>query len=66
MGWRRRDVDEEESVLPDGLWEYLQPYIAEEAAPSLEWAVRRPDPALATVDLRAARTRLAPVATPAS
>lgn len=43
MGRRKKAVDEAE--LPVGLWEYLQPYVAEERAPSLEWAVRRAEPA---------------------
>ena len=37
----RRKQMEDEAELPVGLWEYLQPYVAEEPAPSLEWAVRR-------------------------
>ena len=54
---RRKQV-EDEAELPVGLWEYLQPYVAEEPAPSLEWAVRRTEPMLA--DEGARQTRVVP------
>lgn len=61
---RRDDDGDEAGVLPVGLWEYLQPYIAEEEAPSLEWAVRRP--LEAADDDRQLRIRVVPAPAPAS
>ena len=63
MRRRARRDEENDSALPVGLWEYLQPYVAEEDAPSLEWAVRRP---LDTDGDRPARARVVPAPAPAS
>jgi len=60
---KKRQKEDDPSVLPVGLWEYLQPYVAEEAPPSLEWAVRRP---LEVDDERSTRPRVVPAPAPAT
>lgn len=55
---KKRRSDDDATVLPVGLWEFLQPYVAEEAPPSLEWAVRRP---VEVDDDRSTRTHVVPV-----
>jgi len=49
--------------MPVGLWEFLQPYVLEEEAPSLEWAVRR---SVDSADDRPSRIRVVPAPAPAS
>ncbi|HZQ86793.1 MAG TPA: hypothetical protein VFA83_18250 [Acidimicrobiales bacterium] len=60
---RKERRDEEAGEMPVGLWEFLQPYVLEEEAPSLEWAVRR---SVDSADDRPSRIRVVPAPAPAS
>ena len=55
---RARQDSSIDAELPVDLWEYLQPYVAEEPAPSFEWTVHRDEPVAAEDGKR--RTRVAP------